>query len=127
MNHSSDEVLARIGALCDEKKGLDLRVLDASGVVGYADWIVLVSCTSDRHVVALADALRRGLRELGEKAVEIEGTEFGRWVVLDYGEIVIHVLLDDVREYYSFDSLWADAKVWAPAAPRATQRRRSRA
>lgn len=127
MKHSSDIVLGRIGALADEKKGQDVRVLDAAGVVGYADYIVLISGTSDRHVIALAEAVRVGLRELGEAPIEVEGTEFGRWVVLDYGELVVHVLLDEVREYYAFDRLWADARVWAPAVPRTTQRKRTRA
>ncbi len=125
MKHPSDVVLARVGALADEKKGQDVRVLDATGVVGYADWIVLISGTSDRHVVALAEAVRAGLRELGESPLEIEGTEFGRWVVLDYGELVIHILQDEVREYYGFDRLWADARVWAPSVPRTTARRRA--
>lgn len=127
MKHPADIILARVGELAEDKKGQDLRVLDAAEVVGYADWIVLVSGTSDRHVVALAETLRTGLRELGERPIEVEGTEFGRWVVLDYGELVIHVLLDEVREYYAFDKLWADAKVWAPTVPRATTKKRSRA
>jgi ribosome-associated protein len=126
MKHASDVILSRVSALIDEKKGQELRVLDASGVVGYADWIVLVSGTSDRHVVALAETLRVGLRELGETPLEVEGTEFGRWVVLDYGDLVIHVLLDAVREYYNFDTLWADAKVWAPKVPRATSPKRAK-
>jgi len=125
MKHSSDVLLSRVTELAADKKGLDLRVLDASGVVGYADWIVLVSGTSDRHVVALAESIRIGLRELGELPVEVEGVEFGRWVVLDYGNLVIHVVLDEVREYYNFDKLWGDARLWTPTVPRAVTRKRS--
>ena len=126
MKNPCDLVLAKVGALAEDKKGQDVRVLDATGVVGYADWIVLVSGTSDRHVVALADTIRAGLRDLDETPIEVEGTEFGRWVVLDYGELVIHVLQDEVREYYGFDKLWADARVWAPSVPRTAARKRPR-
>jgi len=125
MKNPSDVVLARVAALAEDKKGQDLRVLDATDVVGWTDWIVLLSGTSDRHVVALADALRAGLRQLGETPLEVEGTEFGRWVVLDYGELVIHVLQAEVRDYYAFDRLWADARIWAPTVPRTTARRRA--
>lgn len=125
MKHSYDVLLSRISELADDKKGQELRLFDASGVVGYADWIVLVSGTSDRHVVALAESIRIGLRELGELPIEVEGTEFGRWVVLDYGNLVIHVVLDEVREYYNFDKLWADAQLWTPTVPRTVPKKRT--
>ncbi len=73
------------------------------------DYFLICSCTSDRHVKTLSQYLQEKLKEKGLKLIGKAGEGNGRWVLLDYGEIVIHVFLAEVRDYYRLESLWKDA------------------
>lgn len=92
-----------------DKKALDVVLLDVRGMTSYADWFVLGSGESERQVTAMGEHLREKLREDGFRTIGAEGFETGHWVLLDFGEVVVHLFSTEVRAFYDLDGLWADA------------------
>lgn len=106
-------------ALCElalEKKAQEPVILDVEALVSYCSHFLLVSGTNSRQVRAIAQHLQaQGKKELGLKTLSIEGMENGRWVLIDFGDVVVHVFDKDMRGFYDLDGLWADApRVAAP-------------
>ena len=106
-------------ALCElalEKKAQEPVILDVEELVSYCSHFLLVSGTNSRQVRAIAQHLQaQGKKELGLKTLSIEGMENGRWVLIDFGDVVVHVFDKDMRGFYDLDGLWADApRVAAP-------------
>ena len=94
----------------DDKKALDIVILDVEELVGYTSYFVLCSGRGERHVQALAEHLRRHLRtEKDLRPMGIEGTDSGRWALLDYGDVVVHIFREDERDFYDLEGLWQDA------------------
>lgn len=98
-----------IAALLSEKKALDVVILDVRGLTSYADYLVVASGESERQVVAMAEHVEVKMKEGGLSVIGREGYETGHWVLLDYGEVVAHLLLADARSFYDLEGLWADA------------------
>jgi ribosome-associated protein len=98
------------GRLALEKKAADVVVLDLSGLTDIADYFVLASGTSERHVLTISEAVERDMKEKGITPFSTEGCEEGRWVIIDYGDVVVHVFLQSLRELYDLESLWIEAK-----------------
>lgn len=97
-------------AAIDDKKGLDVTLLDISELLVVTDVFVIASGTSNRHVRTLSDEVEQNLvNETGRKPLRREGREYSRWVLLDYGDLVIHVFDQETRDYYQLERLWADA------------------
>ena len=92
-----------------EKNAQDPVLLDVRGLCGYTDFILILGGRSARQVKAIGDALARGMRGEGYRTLGYEGTDDGRWVLLDYGEVVVHVFLDELRAFYDLESLWDEA------------------
>src|SRR3954463_6749041 len=92
-----------------EKKSEEVVVLDLRGMSGYTDYLVIGSGTSDRQLEAIAEGIEKELKGLGHKLVGSEGQRGGRWVLLDFGDVVVHVFHLDEREHYDLEGLWADA------------------
>lgn len=101
-------VLIAIAAI--EKKASGLELIDVAGKVDYADFLVLMSGRSDRHVTALANAIEEALRTKGKRALAVEGLPHANWVLMDFGDVVVHVFQDDARATYDIDALWMDAR-----------------
>lgn len=99
--------LARLGL---EKKALDVVVLDIRGQSSYADFIVLMTAESDPQLLAIADHLESSLKKQGRRPMSVEGIRGGQWVLLDYGDVVVHVFEGDARSFYDLEGLWADAR-----------------
>lgn len=97
---------ARVAA---DNKGRDILVLDMRAVTPLYDFFVLVNGTSRRMIHTLAEEIDAALRAEGETRRGIEGYEASRWVVQDYGDIVVHVFDPEARSYYALEELWADA------------------
>ena len=76
----------------------------------YTDYILILTATSDRHARALADHLQRSMRERKVRPLGVEGVETGQWILLDFGDVIVHVLHEQARDYYDLDGLWIDAK-----------------
>jgi ribosome-associated protein len=92
------------------RKAEDVVILDLRGISDVCDFFVLASGQADVQVRAIAEAVRRGLSKVGQKPVGSEGEAQGRWILLDYVDVVVHVLKPQVREYYQLERLWADAR-----------------
>jgi ribosome-associated protein len=92
-----------------ENKGRDVTVLDMRGITPLYDFFVLVSGQSRRQVHTLTEEIDAALQEQGDARLGIEGYEASKWVVQDYGDVVVHVFNPDTREYYALEELWADA------------------
>jgi ribosome-associated protein len=92
-----------------EKKAEEVAVLDLRGVSGYADFLVICSGQSDRQLEAIADSIEQELKAQGRRAFGSEGQRGGRWVLLDFGDVVVHVFYREERAHYDLEGLWADA------------------
>ena len=97
----------------------DPLALDVREVASFADTFLILSGRSDRQVRAIADAVEEALVARGEKPLGSEGQQEGRWVLLDFGDLIVHVFQRDVRSDYALERLWADAAVIALAEKRA--------
>ena len=91
------------------KKALLPVLIDVSGRASYADYIGIVSGRSDRQVDAIADHVHKVMQERGRRLLGREGTRNGRWALLDFGDVVVHVFYHPVREVFDIESLWIDA------------------
>jgi len=107
---STDDRAIQCAALALDKKAYDVKVLDIRGLSTIADYLVIASGTSDKQVIAIADSIRTGLKKFG-KAIDVEGAKEGKWIVIDYGDVLVHVFLEEFRRYYNLDELWGNARV----------------
>ena len=107
---ADSEALARfaIDAALD-KKALMPVLINVSGMASYTDFIAIVSGRSDRQVDAIADGVIAAMKGRGRYLLGQEGTGSGRWTLLDFGDVVVHVFYHPVREFYDLESLWVDA------------------
>jgi len=87
-----------------------VAVLDLTGLTDIADFFVIVDGTSERQVRTIAEAIELGMKGKGFRPLAVEGMDEGRWVILDYGDVVTHVFLSPLRELYDLESLWIEAK-----------------
>lgn len=99
-----------IGKLIDAKKGDDIVILDLRGISSIADYFVIASGNSDRQVVAIADHVEDELAKDGIYTKYKDGMKTGRWVVMDYHDILVHIFHKEERDYYNLERLWNDAK-----------------
>jgi ribosome-associated protein len=100
-----------------DKKALGVEIIDVVGKVDYADFLVLMTGTSDRHCGAIADGVDQALSAAGFKPIGTEGK--GQWYLLDFFDVVVHVFSDDARNLYDLSGLWMDAgRVPVPERPR---------
>ena len=116
--------LARAIALaCLEKKAEQIALLDVRQLVSYADYVVVCSGRSDRQVKAIADGVARELSSTDEpvKARGIEGDRVGRWVLMDFEDVILHVFLEELRMVYDLERLWFDAPRINPATGEACE------
>jgi ribosome-associated protein len=106
---NAHESLAVAARAADAKGGEDLVALDVSGPLPFTDVFLLVTGNSERNVVAIADAVVDAIREAGDDVVRREGRDAGRWALLDFGDLVVHVFHREERMYYGLERLWRDA------------------
>ncbi|MGH3666422.1 MAG: ribosome silencing factor [Egibacteraceae bacterium] len=96
------------GAAAD-KKASDIRILDLGELLAITDFFVIVSAANDRQLSTVADEVQRKAREVGRKPRRREGTKDSGWMLLDYGDVVVHAFTTEQRDYYDLERLWADA------------------
>lgn len=90
-------------------KGLEPVALEVKGLCSFADYFLICSGNSRRHVLALAEHLEEALRRAGTKPLGVEGLQEGLWVLMDYNDVVIHIFSQPHREFYNLEGLWAEA------------------
>jgi ribosome-associated protein len=101
----------------DEEKGHRITVLDVRGLTLIADYFVLCTGNSPVHIRAVAEGVAEKLRERAHLRAKPEGFAESEWVVMDYGDVILHVFSEDMREFYDLEGLWRDASVthWTPS------------
>jgi ribosome-associated protein len=93
-----------------DKKALEPLILDVRKISTVTDYFLICSGTSEPHLKAIADEISRRLRDEGVRALHHDGYPQSRWVVMDYGDVMIHIFHPELREHYGLEHLWGDAK-----------------
>lgn len=106
---SAEHKARRAARAALDKKAVDLTVLDVQGVSSVTDYFLVCSGRSAPHVKTIADAIREELKADGVRPLHTEGQPESGWVLLDYGDVLMHVFLEDTRAYYALERLWGDA------------------
>jgi ribosome-associated protein len=111
VNDSSIESRVRVAvAAALDKKAFALDVLAVAELTSIADYFVLCSATNERQAAAISDAITERLKaELNVRPLLVEGTTPGRWILLDFGDFIIHIFTEDTRRFYGLERLWGDA------------------
>ena len=104
---NSDELCDLVVDALDDIKAQDIVRLDVQEMTTVTDWMVVASGTSNRHVSALVDNVAEKAREAGHRPIGIEGEDGGEWVLLDLQDVLVHVMLPKVREFYNLEKLWS--------------------
>jgi ribosome-associated protein len=105
----SRDLVVSAARAASEKQARDVVILDVRELIVITDYFLIVSGTSDRQVRTIAEEIERSVKELGLRPVRREGEREGHWALLDFVDFVAHVFLDEDREFYDLERLWADA------------------
>jgi ribosome-associated protein len=97
----------------DSKQAKDLKVLDLREITTFADFFLIASGSNARQIQAIADEVETQLKELGEYPHSVEGYQNAEWVLMDYGDYLIHIFTEKARQYYDLERLWRDGKTVA--------------
>jgi ribosome-associated protein len=116
----SESLVDLVTQALEDMKGQQIRVLDVRGKTPLTDFMVIASGTSNRHVKALADSVAIKARESGVQPLGIEGEEGQEWVLVDLNDVIVHVMLPKVRDFYNLEKLWLAEETGADAAQAAT-------
>lgn len=107
---SSSKMAYVMANAASDKKGKDIRILNLENLSPIADYFVICSGGSDVQVKAIANEIEDKMEEAGYEIIHKEGHQFGRWILLDYGNVIAHVFYEEEREFYGIERVWADAE-----------------
>jgi ribosome-associated protein len=116
---TTEQMEALVVAALEDLKGIDIRVLDVRGLTSITDVMVVASGTSSRHVKSLAQHLVEKAAERDIRPLGVEGELYGEWILVDLGDVVAHLMLPQIRDFYNLEKLWTDPKAAAHPAPAA--------
>ena len=105
----SKEKAIVLALAAQEKKANDTEVIEIKALSDIADYFLVCSADSDRGVKTIVDNVEQKLKEMGERAIGVEGYTEGRWVLIDAADVVVHVFYEPVRRFYDIEGLWIDA------------------
>lgn len=103
----TDELLNIVQTVLDERKGQYITTLDVRGKTSFTDYMVVATGTSDRHIRSLCEYVSEKVKENGLKPLGIEGDQGSDWVLLDLGDVIVHVMTAQAREFYQLEKLWS--------------------
>lgn len=109
-NEAPLKIAKTIADAADDAKGKEVVLLDVSKNFGLADYFVIASARSDRHCQGIANKIISQLSEIGIEPYSVQGIEDGQWVIVDCGDVVMHIFYEPLRQRYDLESLWLDAK-----------------
>lgn len=104
-----DERLSIISKACEDKKAFDIKILDISELSSIGDYFVIASGNSTTQVAAIADEIEEKMEKSGFELLQKEGQNSARWILLDFGDIIVHVFHKEARAFYNLERLWADS------------------
>ncbi len=99
-----------IAGFIDDRKGLDIKVIDVQGLSSLADYFIIATGTSTTHVNGICDNVLEEMREKGFDVGHKEGQRGGQWILLDYHDVIVHVFTQEEREFYDIERIWSDAE-----------------
>ena len=111
----SKELVLKIVKILDENKGKDIVVLHLGEDIAISDYFVICSCLTQKHAQSLADKIEMELKKDKQYNFGKEGYRDGKWVLLDYGDAVVHIYQEETRKYYDIEDLWGDAPRLSPS------------
>ena len=103
------ELAIKIAVILDSKKALDVRVMGVNELTSLGDYFVVCEATNSTQVKALADEVDFQIGKLGQNPLRTEGYQSAGWVLLDYGDVIVHVFLNEARQFFNLERLWGDA------------------
>lgn len=109
-NYQIKELALRISDIAEDKKAFDIEVLEVKELTVIADYFVICSGNSEVQVKAIARDIEEKLAKEGIKPQKVAGASQGRWILMDYADVIVHVFHHQEREYYELERLWADAE-----------------
>jgi ribosome-associated protein len=113
-----EEIATAVAHHASDRKAQDIVQLDLRGIIEYTDYFVLCTGRSDRQTKAIHDAIHAGMKsEHGRLPQRVEGLTEGRWILMDYLDVVVHIFTPEVREYYRLEQLWGEAPAVALEEP----------
>jgi ribosome-associated protein len=114
--HSSEALLSTITAWLDDAKAENVVTIPLKGKSSIGDYMIVASGRSDRHVGAIAEQIQRKLKDAGHGRVRIEGQPQCDWVLIDTGDIIVHVFRPEVRDFYNLEKMWSADRTLDPTA-----------
>jgi ribosome-associated protein len=105
----SKELLKVVVEAADSKRAEDIVALDVQGISLLADYFVIMQANSERQVKAIADIIEEKVEEAGFEVRNVEGKDGANWILLDLGDVVVHVFKNETRQFYNLEKLWSDA------------------
>lgn len=111
MKKSTLESINLVAQTIYDKKGLNILALDVRGLSSITDYLIIAEGNVDRHVTAIGKAIVDELDKIGEDPIHVEGFQTGDWVVLDYGDFIVHIFMPGFREKYSLERLWKESQI----------------
>ncbi len=109
-NEKGKALALEIARAASDKVASNIEIIEVIGLVDYTDYVVVMSGRSDRQVAALARSIDEEMNKQKARCISIEGLQRGVWVLMDYGDVIVHIFHEETRDYYDLDSLWLDAK-----------------
>lgn len=106
MTMNADVLKEAASKALDDLKGKDIVCLDVKGLTSVTDYMLICTGSSSRHVKSLADNVYLELKKQGEQALSVEGGAGAEWVLVDFGDVVVHVMLEEARNFYELEKLW---------------------
>ena len=100
----------RMATLADEKKAKNIRAYDLQGLTQIADCFVICTATSEPQMKAVSSAILEGMKKIGVAPIHVEGNHRSEWLLLDYGDIIVHIFREQARSFYDLEGLWGDSQ-----------------
>ena len=111
MSQESLQLVRKAAQAIYDKKGSNIVALDVRGVCSATDFLIIAEGNIDRHVVAIAREVEHTLKQAGELPLRVEGRQNGDWVIVDYGNIMVHLFMPGLREKYGLEQLWSQGTI----------------
>ncbi len=106
---TSHDKARRIASLAADKKGESIVLLEIKKLSPMCDWLVIISSASSRRIKGIANSIKEGMSKESVRPLHVEGLDNPYWTLLDYGDVVVHIFFEDIREFYGLERLWSDA------------------
>ena len=103
----SEKIKNSVLLTLNENKGIDIRVISIKDISSIADYIIIVTGSSNRHLTSMAEHIEKNLKKIGQKTLSKEGKNQSEWVLLDLGDIIVHLFKKEIREFYNLEKMWS--------------------